>query len=123
MAVVLIDLLTLDFFTQNSFICRFNTQYNFTIWTKYSNGNFIHLAKEIQIHYDLDMVYLFGTINKNTYLRSQVYPEGQYYPDSNQTNILIISYSYSEGIVQYTRLLGDPILDDYYVQSSILGGS
>ncbi len=68
------------------------------------------------------MVFLLGTINKNTFLRSQVYSEGTYYSDSNQTNILIISYSFSEGIIQYTRLLGDPVYNDFYVQASVIGG-
>jgi hypothetical protein len=108
--------------TNNTFLVNFDTQLNFTRWVKYTDGNFNVNPRSLLYNPDQDLVVMLAENDKNTYYRSQIYPKGQFYADSQQTNILIMCHNGREGVLKWTNLIGDPVQNDTLAAATIYQG-
>lgn len=56
---------------------------------------------------DNDMIYLAVEINKNKYHNRTVYDAGSD-PGFDNSNVAIIAYSWTHGVMQWTSVIGNP---------------
>ena len=112
----------IDHDRNNNFVCKFSLQNNFTHWVKYTSGNYTINLQGLIVDEDLDLVYLVGDVDRNTFYQAQVYQQGTYFPELGNSNVLILSYRTSDGILQWAQVLGEASYEDHFVSASVYAG-